>query len=124
MTKSPTSLLLLIIANLLPSNSHAYAKRAHESINVAVIQQKLTKTPLKEYFKLKLGYSDVGDVVNGTKIIRWFENAGAQEDMPPWRTPNHFLDPLTNQGFSGFLFGLIAHGKPTAEWAQSCGVSP
>ena len=74
----------------------AYRGTTHRSSNGTVITQKLLSSQQHKYFiESNLGYR-ANDMVNGIAISDWFENAGAQEDQPLWRTPNHFLDLITN----------------------------
>jgi len=112
---------LLISVSLLGSlESHAYRERAHRAINSTVVNQKIASASgsLKGYFTVQLGYSSVRSEVNNKPIDKWFEDAGAQEDEPGPRTKNHFLDPISNSGFSGLFFGVVGTGDPTAVWAQ------
>jgi len=117
MSRHVMSLIFFITATS-ATNTFGYADRTHTAINKTVIHQRLSTFPLNDYFEKHLNLSTENDSINDKKIIDWFKEAGAQEDRPPWRTPNHFLDPLANKGFSGFLFSLIFSGSPTAVWAQ------
>jgi hypothetical protein len=110
--------LLILMIVIVTTDCHSYRNLTHRAINTAVIQKKMTTSEIYDYFKVNLGYSSVNDEVSGVKILKWFEDAGAQEDKPAFRTLNHFLDPLTNKGFTGTLGGLLFSGLPTAVWAQ------
>lgn len=94
-------------------DSHGYRASAHRAINGTAVNQKILSVsgPLKEYFAVQLGYSSATSKVNGKYINKWFEDAGAQEDEPGLRTPNHFLDPISNEA-------IVGSYDPTAVWAQ------
>lgn len=113
------AIVCIVILSLFSTiNCFGYRALAHKVINRSVISQKLSAGPVKSYFAVQLGYSSAAKTVYNKKIIDWFEEAGPQEDEPGFRTKNHFLDPVANSGFSGFLFGSMGSGDPTAVWAQ------
>jgi hypothetical protein len=80
------------------------------AINSTVVTKGFLSPYLQKYLVDNLGYADLSKPVNGTPIIKWFENAGAQEDAIP-RFLNHFHEPISNKGFKGTF-------DPAPLWAQ------
>lgn len=112
-------ILYLIMLNIFCATScYAYRARVHSAINASAITQKLLTPQLSTYFQDNFGYSKADDEIIGDTISDWFRKAGKLEDEPGFRTKNHFLDPVNNNGFSGLIFGMIGTGEPTAVWAQ------
>ena len=99
-------------------NCFGFRETVHREANGNAIANRMLSNPAISNFPIQLGYSSVNSRVMGTKIVDWFINAGAQEDKPAWRTRHHFLDPVSNVGFSGLVGGAFQLGEPTVVWAQ------
>lgn len=105
---------IVIFVVLLPlmfvDSALCYKSNTHMAINSIVVSNGFQTLYLQKYLMDNLGYADISKPVNGTPIIKWFENAGKQEDAIP-RFLNHFHDPLSNKGFKGLY-------DPAPLWAQ------
>jgi len=102
--------IVLLILISLPDYAFSYKEATHRALNYSVANNQNNLPNMADCLKNKLGYSSVKDEVNGMQIIKWFENAGAQEDAIP-RFTNHFHEPISNKGFAGMF-------DPAPLWAQ------
>ncbi len=89
-------LFCIIIVSMSVQPALCYKANTHKALNLAVVTTKFTSS----YLQSMLGYANVKQPVNGSEIIKWFENADEQEDSIP-RFINHFHEPISNSGYNG-----------------------
>jgi hypothetical protein len=101
----------------------------HELINEMISFNNFNNFSLNTYLIDHLGINEgVNELFNGNAVSRWIRKGGLYEDEP-WNPPfdftlpylrsvNHFHNPLTEKGFSGFLFGVSLSGDSSVKWAQ------
>lgn len=97
----------------------------HESINERLAKGTFNGFSLDNYLKNNLGFRNgVFEKVNGDEVFKLTKEGGRYEDKPEWsiipyrRSVNHFHNPVTEEGFSGFFFGEILTGDSIINWAQ------
>ena len=96
---------------------------------------------LRDYLTNNLGFTDgVLETIWNEQIGQeeavweWIRDGGRYEDRPPGaaisilginlpnppylRSTNHFHNPITKKGFSGFFFGLVLSGESSKDWAE------
>ena len=127
-------LFVFIFFVVFSSISFALSPETHENINEFVAKNTLDVFLMDAYLQNQLGFENgVYEEIKGnywvpfirtTKPVwKWIKIGGRYEDKPPWvipylRSVNHFHDPLTEEGFSGFFFGLLLSGDSSVVWAQ------
>lgn len=99
-------------------NALALEKETHRYLNRKIIEENEEK--FNTYLNSNLGFLDgVKQILNGLRVIEWFENAGRQEDEPAYtRSFNHFHDPLQPWDLAGFNKTF----KSSLVWAQDQGM--
>ncbi len=118
----------LLLALLLTgaTRSNALDVETHEAINEYIAQNTLNSFSLDSYLKNNLGLTNgKEEKFNSLEVYKWLRDGGKFEDKPPeWysipylRSVNHFHNPLTDAGFSGYFFGLLLSGDSSTVWAQ------
>lgn len=106
-----------VVALLTPCFSYGYNAETHASINKAIVKNQIALPNMMSLLD-NLGYPDTNLQVNGKEIFKWFENAGRQEDSPFLRSANHFHEPISNSGFSGYWGVGLTTGESAPLWAQ------
>ncbi|GFE59364.1 hypothetical protein [Geobacter sp. AOG1] len=106
-------LFCIIIVSMSVQPALCYKANTHKALNSAVVTTKFSSS----YLQSMLGYANVKQPVNGSEIIKWFENAGEQEDSIP-RFINHFHEPISNSGYNGLWHSQLISGNPAPLWAQ------
>lgn len=111
-------IFLIIFILCLLSQTFALEKGTHRYLNKKIIEQNEEK--LNTYLKINLGFSEgVRQILNGFRVIEWFENAGVYEDEPGYvRSLNHFHDPLQ----PWYLAGFDRTFRSSLVWAQDQGL--
>jgi hypothetical protein len=120
------SIITILCIGLFLNTSLSYSLEVstHEAINERIASGLFNGFSLDSYLKNNLGFTKGKDEsVNGKKVYELIRDGGRYEDKPPWTLPyrrsvNHFHNPLTEQGFSGFFFGLLLSGDSSLLWAQ------
>lgn len=114
--------LFLLFFNI--SAAHALIVETHEAINRQAASSTFNNFSLDLYLKNNLGISvGIDQPYNGNiSVSDWISLGGKFEDKPPWNIPylrsvNHFHNPLTDQGYSGFWGTGIFSGISAIEWA-------
>lgn len=120
------SLTLLFI---MPMPNYALEVETHQAINKYIALGTINGFSLDSYLKNPLGFnhgvSEEFTFGNSKSVWMWIGYGGETEDKPPGffqipylRSTNHFHDPISNQGFGGFVFGLLLHGESSVQWSQ------
>lgn len=125
MKKGKLSIIILLIVLLLNiSLAYSLEVSTHEAINKRIAEGSFNGFSLDTYLKNNLGFTEgKKESVNGQEIWMWVMDGGRYEDKPPWvipylRSVNHFHNPLTEEGFSGYFYGLLLSGDSSVVWAQ------
>lgn len=113
MMKGNNILFCIITVSMSVQPALCYQANTHKALNSAVVTTELKAS----YLQNMLGYTNVKQPVNGSEIIKWFENAGEQEDIIP-RFINHFHEPISNSGYNGLWHSQLISGNPAPLWAQ------
>lgn len=114
------SLSLVINTSLL----HSLEVRTHELINERIALGNFNWFSLSTYLTEQLRFNGgINELFDKKTVYRWISNGGRYEDEPPWTIPyhrsvNHYHNPLTEKGFSGYIFGQFLSGNSLVEWAQ------
>jgi hypothetical protein len=109
--------------------NYALEVDTHQAINKYIALGTINGFSLDSYLKNQLGFRNgveeqikFGDSKN---VWSWIGGGGVSEDKPPrffqipyLRSTNHFHDPMSNQGFGGFIFGLLFRGESSIQWSQ------
>ena len=119
-------LFFITILSLLSKISFSYALsvETHMAINSYITENNLNGFSLDTYLKDNLGIQAGKDEkMNSYAIWQLLRDGGKYEDKPPLTIPylrsvNHFHNPLTEQGFSGFVYGYLLSGDSSVGWAQ------
>lgn len=97
----------------------------HESINEGIATQSFGEFSLDNYLKINLAFVKGKDQkIDGQEAYKWIKDGGIYEDKPPGaivpylRSFNHYHEPITNKGFSGFFDGSPVSGSSSVVWAQ------
>ncbi len=104
--------------------SFALNTDTHEDINEYIARNTLNGFSLENYLKDKLGFEKgITTKFDSLEIWQRLREGGKKEDKPPWYPPylrsvNHFHNPLTEQGYSGYFYGLLLSGDSSIVWAQ------
>ena len=123
----------LVLLFIIPMPNYALEVETHQAINKYITLGTINGFSLDLYLKNQLGFQHgvneeftFGDSKN---VWMWIGYGGVTEDKPPGffqipylRSTNHFHDPISNQGFSGLIFGFIPPlfltGKSSIQWSQ------
>ncbi len=114
---------------IIPIPNHALEVDTHKAINEYIAIGTINGFSLDSYLKNQLGFRNgveeqikFGDSKN---VWSWIGGGGVTEDklpgffqIPYVRSTNHFHDPRSNQGFGGFIFGLLFKGESSIQWSQ------
>ncbi|MBI5099611.1 MAG: hypothetical protein HZB30_10280 [Nitrospirae bacterium] len=119
------SILSLLIV-LFASSQSVYSLEVgtHEAINENVAKGSLNGISFDNYLKNNIGIAGgINEYFNDKKVFDWIKIGGRYEDKPPLvipyvRSVNHFHNPLTEEGFSGYFYGLLLSGDSSVVWAQ------
>lgn len=96
----------------------------HEAINEHIARNTFNGFSLGTYLKDQLGIQDgIEEEFASQRVWWWLRKGGLYEDVPYWYLPylrsvNHFHNPLTNQGYSGFWGTGILSGGSSIQWSQ------
>ena len=102
---------------------------SHRLVNLKVANSKIGEFDFNDFLTKQLGMiNGKGESFFGKRIETWLELGGLYEDIP-WNPPfdftppylrsvNHYHNPITEKGFSGFLFGVFVSGDSSVKWAQ------
>lgn len=113
MIKGSNIMFCIIFVLMSAKPTWCYQSNTHRAMNLAVVTTGFTSS----YLQKVLGYASIKQQVNGSEIIKWFENAGEQEDSIP-RFINHFYEPISNRGYNGLWHSQLFSGNPALLWAQ------
>jgi Tol biopolymer transport system component len=116
--------LIAIIILCFVSLCYALETDTHQAINEYIAQYTFNGFSLNSYLQNQLGIQKgTNEIVNSKKIYKRLGEGGVKEDIPYWYMPylrsvNHFHNPLTKQGFSGYWgIGFLA-GVSSMQWSQ------
>lgn len=115
---------ILAIVLFIRGTAFALNPSTHRAINLEVANSTMNGFSLDQYLKSNLDIlQGTAEKFDGERVDVWLELGGRYEDEPPWTLPylrsvNHFHNPLTEEGFSGFFFGLFLSGDSSLQWAQ------
>ena len=117
-------LLTLAIAFNLASVCYALETKTHQAINEYIARGTFNGFSLKSYLQAQLGIQEgVAASIQSKTVSEWLGYGGIYEDIPYWYMPylrsvNHFHNPLTKQGFSGFWGIGFLSGVSSIQWSQ------
>ncbi len=117
-------LMMLSLIFAMVATTYALEVETHKAINTYITQNSLNGFSLGVYLKDQLGFENrIYEKFNSLEVWEWLRDGGEYEDKPPWvipylRSVNHFHDPLTEEGFSGYFYGLLLSGDSSVVWAQ------
>ncbi|MBM4333270.1 MAG: hypothetical protein FJ117_18970 [Deltaproteobacteria bacterium] len=120
-TLTITTLLSFIIC--IPS-MNALEVEMHGQMNERISFSNFNAFSLSQYLINQLGIrGGVNELFDNKAVFRWMRDGGRYEDEPPLMVPylrsvNHYHNPLTEQGFSGYFFGTFLSGESSVIWAQ------
>ena len=115
--KNNLSILLVTLVSFFSTTSHGYNKLTHRTINESIVSNQSLLPNTRECLK-RLEYTNIENKINGFSILDWFIIAGEQEDSPFLRSANHFHEPISNSGFSGYWGMGLTTGESAPLWAQ------
>jgi hypothetical protein len=126
--KSGVFVLLICISLNIPL-AYSFEVTTHEAINEGIANGYLGDFSLDSYLRSNLGFKKGRDeLVNGREAFRYVRDGGRYEDLawdppfdftPPYlRSVNHYHNPITEKGFSGFAFGVFLSGDSSIKWAK------
>ncbi len=112
-------MLCLALAAMLMwvKNAHALKEPTHKEINDSVIANKAAGFNLDEYLKSRLLFPrGIEEVVANGKTLDIIKMGGGWEDSPDGgvcipevgRAFNHYHNPLTDNGYSGVIPGILS----------------
>lgn len=96
----------------------------HEAINVRIVGGSFDGFSTDSYLKNNLGFNNgINERVDNRRVWEWLRDGGRYEDIPAWyliyrRSVNHFHNPITDRGFSGWFFGKFLSGESSRDWFQ------
>jgi hypothetical protein len=112
-------LIAYIVVSIFCLHSYALEKESHKAINEYIARNTLNGFSLDSYLKDQLGIQEgIEETFNHNKVWKWMGEGGKKEDEPFTRSANHFHNPLTEQGFSGFWGTGWFDGESALFWAQ------
>jgi len=119
------TLLVIFVILLGPlSLSYALETATHEVINEYIARNTLNGFSLASYIKGNLEFQKgVEEIISDKKVWEWVSEGGKYEDVPPDSAPfirsvNHFHNPISNKGFSGFFGTGLFSGESALQWSQ------
>jgi len=128
MKKSIRWIIFLIFVSPFPFGTtmlQALDVDTHKKINLRIAESDMNGFVLNSVLKSQLGFKEgIVQIVDNNTIEEWLKLGGYYEDKPPWaivpyiRSFNHYHEPITNSGFSGFFDGSPLSGSSSASWAQ------
>lgn len=127
MKKCKIQVFFIILFLILPLStiSKALDVDTHEEINLRITGLNINGFVLDSFLKTQLGFKNgVKDIYDKYRVEQWLSLGGHFEDKPPGfvipyrRSFNHFHNPLTEEGFNGFLNGSPFSGTSLVVWAQ------
>jgi hypothetical protein len=111
----------VILLSFGPLPTYALDVKTHEAMIEYISNQMINGFSLDNYLMNQLGFQEgVAEFLKfkeSKPISKWLSQGGITEDKPPGlnipyrRSTNHFHDPISNQGFGGFIFGLFFKGR-------------
>jgi hypothetical protein len=122
-------LMIVLILSHITVTSYPLEVETHQQINLKVADLNTGSFLLDSYLKDTLGFRNgLEELVDKWSIGIWLQRGGLFEDLP-WNPPfdftppylrsvNHFHNPITDRGFSGFAFGVLLSGDSSVRWAQ------
>jgi len=119
-----TLLLASIILFSVVSLSYALETDTHEVINEYIVRNILNGFSLNSYLKEELNIEEgIEQLLEKKEIVEWLKEGGKYEDVPPDSAPfirsvNHFHNPISNKGFSGFFGTGLFSGESALQWSQ------
>ncbi len=127
--KLRTSIInIFIIIFLIQGTAFALDPSTHRAINLHITNSTMNGFSLEQYLKSNLDFlQGIGEKFDGLRVNVWLELGGRYEDIPPWDLPdswglpylrsvNHFHNPITDQGYSGFWGTGIMSGMSSTQW--------
>jgi hypothetical protein len=123
----------LILLFIIPMPNYALETDTHQTINKYIALGTINGFSLDSYLKNQLqfqhGVNEEFTFGTSKYVWTWIGYGGETEDKPPGffqipylRSTNHFHDPISNQGFSGLIFGFIPPlfltGESSIQWSQ------
>ncbi len=127
MKKRAFFITMILIVVSIQEISFALEVETHQAINYYIADSTLNGFSLGGYLKQNCGFSQgIAENFNGLRVDEWLSIGGKYEDKPPgWynkipylRSVNHFHDPITKQGFSGFWGTSLFDGTSSVLWSQ------
>lgn len=109
------SIMLLIILTLLIGKVYALEKATHFELNGKIVDISGLDSCVKN-----IGFSGVGQTINGKNIKDWIQLGSQKEDEPMSRSRNHFHNPLlkSDQWGQAGLNSVLFTGMSSALWIQ------
>ncbi len=121
-------LILLPLLIVYVSLAYALEVETHSVINEQLASRVLDGFSLDNYLKNHLDLKEGKDeFISGQRkkqeIYKFIASGGIYEDLPPWSLPyrrafNHYHDPISNKGFTGYLGETFFTGESLVAWAQ------
>ncbi|MBI3606064.1 MAG: hypothetical protein HY202_08590 [Nitrospirae bacterium] len=118
-------LTLFVLLLVYVSPAHAWLKETHQYMNEKIAKNPMNGFWLDNYLRTNLGFfQGIAQPFNGSDVVIWISNGGEFEDVPAWYNPyfrsvNHFHNPLTKSGYSGYWGGAVLSGRSAIEWSQA-----
>ena len=105
------SLIALKLLVCLPQPVHSYEPSTHEEIGARAVDRSDLDTILKAQYGVGAG---IEHAINGRTVRAWAALGAAEEDVPPFRSLNHFHNPLKPWAQAG---GPL--GQSSVYWQQN-----
>ena len=125
MSKSKSIIIILCVTFLFYTPLlYSLEVATHEAINVRIAGGSFDGFSTDSYLKNNLGFNNgINERVGNRRIWEWLRDGGRYEDIPAWyliylRSVNHFHNPITDRGFSGWFFGKLLSGESSRDWFQ------
>ncbi|MEW6001105.1 MAG: hypothetical protein AB1638_00415 [Nitrospirota bacterium] len=115
--------LIIILMYLWTSPCYSLETSTHMMINQHIAENMINNFSLNDYLEKQLGFeAGIKEYLsNGSEkkmTWEWIRDAGETEDVPQFRSGNHFHDPISNKGFDGVFLGLLFKGDSSIIWSQ------
>ncbi|MBI3585374.1 MAG: hypothetical protein HY096_15665 [Nitrospinae bacterium] len=117
-------LFVLVGLVLFPNVGYALSVETHKDIN-EIVGKVITPNgfSLNQYLIENLGFGQgIDEQIINQKVAYWLRDGGEYEDIPAWYLPylrsvNHFHNPITDKGYSGFWGTGIMSGMSSTQWS-------
>ena len=117
------SLFIILFTNSRSAN--ALSVESHQGIAEQAAIKHYSDFALDIFLKTELDMkAGLGEQLSTLTVLKWLKRGALNEDKPPYslfpyltRSPNHFHNPITGQGFSGFWWVGFLSGMSSTQWA-------